>query len=148
MYINPIKEYLRLHWSQNTIHCMEVVIYFICGKMSGPNSCIHLRAKEKKRWPRVSVIEMPVWPTLGIIPSGHLRCILGPLSTHEPRAVTIKLWKPIRKCLKAVPRHLQNHVVWSRTFNCSVKSYVTRPSTKCYFKEILFMRVLAQDNIE
>ena len=30
-----------------------------------------------------------------------------------------------------VPTHLQNHVVWSRTLKCSVKAYVTGPSTKC-----------------
>ena len=28
--------------------------------------------------------------------------------------------------------HLQNHVVWWWTLNCSVRSYVTKPSTKCY----------------
>ena len=38
------------------------------------------------------------------------------------------------------PTHLQNHVVWSRTFKCSVKPYVTRSSNKCYFNEFLFMR--------
>ena len=53
--------------------------------------------------------------------------------THEPRAMTMKLWEPERKCPKAIPRHLQNHVVWSRILKCSVKSYVTGPSTKCYF---------------
>ena len=31
--------------------------------------------------------------------------------THEPRALTVKLWEPKRKCPKAVPRHLQTHVV-------------------------------------
>ena len=31
---------------------------------------------------------------------------------------------------------------------CSVKSYVVRPSTKCYFIECLFMRVLTHDKIE
>ena len=31
---------------------------------------------------------------------------------------------------------------------CSVKSYVTGPSTKGYFKEILCMRVLTHDKIE
>ena len=31
--------------------------------------------------------------------------------THEPRVVTMKLQEPKRKCAKAVPRHLQNHVV-------------------------------------
>jgi hypothetical protein len=33
-------------------------------------------------------------------------------------------------------------------FKCSVKSYVTGPSTKCYFKEFLFMRVLMHDKLE
>ena len=61
--------------------------------------------------------------------------------------MTIKLWEPKRKCPKAVPTHLQNHVVWSRTLKCSVKSYVTGPSTKCYFNEILFMRVLTLDKV-
>ena len=57
----------------------------------------------------------------------------------------MRLWEPKRKCPKAVPRHLQHHVVWSRTLECSVKSYVTGPSTKCYFYEFLFMRVLTHD---
>jgi hypothetical protein len=35
---------------------------------------------------------------------------------------------------------LQNHVVWSRILTCSVKPYVTGPTTKCYFNELLFMR--------
>ena len=37
--------------------------------------------------------------------------------THESRAVTMKLCEPKRKCSKVVPKHLQNHVVWSRTSN-------------------------------
>ena len=49
---------------------------------------------------------------------------------------------------KVVPTRLQNHVVWSRTFQCSVKSYVTGFSTKCYFNEFLFMRVLTRDKLE
>jgi hypothetical protein len=68
--------------------------------------------------------------------------------THEPRAVTMKLCQPKRKCLEAVPTHLQNHVVWSRTHQCSVKSYAITPSTKCYSNEILFMRVLTHHEIE
>jgi hypothetical protein len=68
--------------------------------------------------------------------------------THEPRAMTMKLRKLKRTCPKAVPRHLQNHVVWSRTLKCSVKSYVTGPSTQCYFNEFLFMWVLTRNNIE
>ena len=41
----------------------------------------------------------------------------------------------------------QIHVVWSQTLECSVKAYVAGPSTKCYFNEILFMRVLTHDKI-
>jgi hypothetical protein len=59
-----------------------------------------------------------------------------------------KLWEPKSKCLKAVPTHLQKYVVWSQAIKCSVKSYVTGPSTKCYFSIFLFMRVLTHDRIE
>jgi hypothetical protein len=69
-------------------------------------------------------------------------------STHEPRAVTMKLWEPKRKCPKVVPTHLQNHVVWSRILKRSVKSYVTGPSTICYFNQFPFMRVLTHDKME
>lgn len=40
---------------------------------------------------------------------------------------------------KTVPRHFQDHVTWSRAHKCSVKSFVTRPSTKCYCNEFLRM---------
>jgi hypothetical protein len=64
--------------------------------------------------------------------------------------MTKKSWEPKWKCPKAtVPTHLQNHVVvWSWTLECSVKPSVTGPSTKCYFNEFLFMRVLTHDSIE
>ena len=39
----------------------------------------------------------------------------------------MKLWEPKWKCSKAVPTHLQSHVVWSQTLECSVKPYVTGP---------------------
>ena len=68
--------------------------------------------------------------------------------THEPRVMTMKLWEPERKCPKTVPRHLQNHVVWSQTLKCSVKPYVTTPSTKRYFNEFLSMRILTHDKIK
>ena len=32
--------------------------------------------------------------------------------------------------------------------SCSVKSYVTRPSTKCHFNGCLFMRIINHDKIE
>jgi hypothetical protein len=60
----------------------------------------------------------------------------------------MKLGEPKRMCPKAVPTHLQNHhVVWSRTLECSVKSYVTGPSTKFYFNDFLFMWVFIYDII-
>jgi hypothetical protein len=68
--------------------------------------------------------------------------------THEPRAVAMKLREPKRKCLKAVPTHFQNHVGMVTDPKCSVKSYVTGLSIKCYFHEFLFMRVLTHDQIE
>ena len=61
--------------------------------------------------------------------------------THEPRAVTMKLRKPKRKCPKAAQHNLQNHVVRSWILKCNVKSWVTRPSTKCYFNDFLFNRM-------
>ena len=78
------------------------------------------------------------------LPTTWINLLRAP-PTHEPRAVTMKLWEPKRKCSKAVPTHLQNHVVWSRTLKCSVKSYVTEPSTKIYFNEFLFMQALTHD---
>jgi hypothetical protein len=38
--------------------------------------------------------------------------------------------------------------VGSWTLKCSAKPCVTGPSTKCYFIEFLFMRVLTHDKIE
>ena len=46
---------------------------------------------------------------------------LGPLHT---RAETCD-HEIVRSQRKSVPTHLQNHVVWSWTFRCTVKSYVT-----------------------
>ena len=66
--------------------------------------------------------------------------------THEPRALTMRVWEPKRKCPKAALRHLQSHVMWSQTCKCSVKTYVTGSSTKCYFNECHIMRVLIHDD--
>ena len=41
-----------------------------------------------------------------------------------------------------------HYVMCSPTLKCTVKSYVTRPSTKCYFNGSLFMRVLMHDKID
>jgi hypothetical protein len=45
------------------------------------------------------------------------------------------------KCPKAVLTHLQNRVVWTRALKCSVKPYVTGPSTECYFIEFMFVQI-------
>ena len=37
---------------------------------------------------------------------------------------------------------------WSWILKCSVKAYVTGPSAKCHFNEIVFMWVLTLDKIE
>ena len=68
--------------------------------------------------------------------------------TPMPRVVTTKLGEPKRNCPKAIPRHLQYHVVWSWILKCSVKLYITGPSTKCSFNEFVFIRVLTHDKIE
>jgi hypothetical protein len=60
----------------------------------------------------------------------------------------MQLWEPKRKCPKPVARHLRHHVVRSWTLECNVKSYVTGPSTKCYFNKFLFMQTLTHDTIE
>ena len=74
----------------------------------------------------------------------------GPLHTRAKSRDRGICESPKEKSVQnAVPIHVQNHhVVWSRMFKCSVKSYVTGPSTKCYFDVLLFMRVLTHDQIE
>ena len=68
--------------------------------------------------------------------TGNLRA-----TSHTSQEPWIKtLWEPKIKCPKAIPTHFQNHVVWSWTVKCSVKSYVTRSSTRCYFNGFLFLR--------
>ena len=57
-----------------------------------------------------------------------------------------ELWPWVSK-LKAVPIHVQNCVVWSRTLKCGVKSYATLPSTNCYINTFLSMRILTHDQI-
>jgi hypothetical protein len=85
--------------------------------------------------------ELPSWSIakLGDLTKGHF--------THEPRAVTVWLWEPRRKCPMAVPTRLQDHVVWSQTLKRTMKSYVTGPSTKCYVDEFPFMRAITHDEM-
>ena len=64
--------------------------------------------------------------------------------THKPRAIRDHgIVTTQKKVSKGRPKTPQTHVLWSRTLKCSVKLYVTGPSTKCYSDEFLFMWVLA-----
>ena len=49
---------------------------------------------------------------------------------------------------ESVQRPSQNNVVWLWILKCSVKPYVTGPSTKCYFNECLFTWVLTHAKIK
>ena len=69
-----------------------------------------------------------------------------PLHTRA-KSRDCEIVSPKQKCPEVVPRHIQNHV-WSRILKCNAKSYMTRPSTKCYFNEFLFMQVLTHDKID
>ena len=51
--------------------------------------------------------------------------VLCRATSHEPRAMTVKLWGPQRKCPKAIPTHLQNHAVWSRILNQMLFQYIS-----------------------
>ena len=73
--------------------------------------------------------------------------VLGPLHTRA-KSHNHEMVRAQRKGSNAVPRHLQNHVVWSWILKCSVQSCVTGPSTKCYFNEFLFLQVLTHNKIK
>ena len=63
-------------------------------------------------------------------------------STLWPRAVTMKLWGPL-KLIQRLPWNIEiKSFVWSRAFKCTVKTYKTRFLTECYFITILFMGAL------
>ena len=53
---------------------------------------------------------------------------LGPLHTRA-KSRDHDIVRAQRKCPKAVPTHLQHHVVWSQTFKSSVKPYATKAPT-------------------
>jgi hypothetical protein len=102
--------------------------------------CLYRTGFENKKGQRNRNIETMKLPL-------NVSLLLGPPHTRA-KSRDHEIVGAQRKCPKAVPTHLQNHVVWSRIFKCSVKSYVTRASTKCYFNEFLFMRVLTHGAIE
>ena len=56
----------------------------------------------------------------------------GPLHTRA-KSGDNEIVRAQKKCLKAISRHFQIHVLWWWTLKCSVKSYVIGCSTKCYF---------------
>ena len=72
------------------------------------------------------------WESPNPITKGHF--------THEPRAVTMKLWEPTRK--GSVPRpsqtHLWNHAVLSRTLECGVKAICDRALNHMLFRCIFY----------
>ena len=49
---------------------------------------------------------------------------LGPIHTWATRC-DHEIVRAQKKCSKAIPRHFQNHAVWSHALKCSVISYVT-----------------------
>ena len=72
---------------------------------------------------------------------------LGPLHTraksrdHE----IVSAQKKVSKGRLQTPPKSSSAVTYLK---CSVKPCVTKPSTKCYFNEFLFMQVLMHDKIE
>ena len=108
-----VKNNLFLQWWNSTCENRRLLVVIDLHRIEQRNDTLHgervLIMYEHGSWLEVR--------REFIVPKGHF--------THEPRAVTMKLWDPKRECPKAVPTHLQNYVVWSRTLECSVKSYVT-----------------------
>jgi hypothetical protein len=62
---------------------------------------------------------------------------VAPMPTQNPWAwvgMGMGMGTRCRALVQRPSQHtLQNHVVWSQILKRSVKSHVTRPSTKCYF---------------
>ena len=53
-----------------------------------------------------------------------------------------------KKVSKGLPNTPPKSCSVSRILKCSVKSYVTGATIKCYFNEFVFMRVLTYDELE
>ena len=114
-------------WSLIPMHFDHIYPFNICKYMCKANSNNHaLFSKE--------CVEVSKW----VRATSHTGQEPWPWNCESPK----------ESCSKAVPRHLQDHVVWSQTLECSVKPYVTGSSTKCYFYEFLFVRVFTHDNIK
>ena len=88
----------------------------------------------------ISSVVLETWHCIGQIIKNLYQDGLGGTTQTLDHVVVVRP--------KAVPRYLQNHVVWSGILKCSVKPYVTGPSTKCYSNESLFTRALTHDKLE
>ena len=120
--------------------------FIVCYHVRGPTrigihrKCIWLRA-----WSHMA--SHYTWGSVTTLHDfgGVLACLGSCVNfTHEPRAVTMELWKPKR----SDQRSSQSHAVWSRILKCSVMPYVTMPSTKCYFNAFLIVQVLTHYRIQ
>ena len=94
------------------------------------------------------------WMRKPLPPRNHCTCwfsptydLLGPLHTRA-KSCDHEIVRAKRLCPKAVSTHLQNPCSVVTDPKCSVKSYVTGPSTNCYFIEFKFTHVLTHDKIE
>jgi hypothetical protein len=95
--------------------------------------CLQSTADHLKLWKRSN--KTPMWYMVDVFKICNIRAISH--TGQEPWPWNCE--SPKRKCPKAVPTHLQNLLMWSWALKCSVKSYVTRPSTKYYFNKFIFM---------
>ena len=78
------------------IHQLQV-FFFLLLSVTPLRASVNGKRKWKRK--RLSVSRVDFWA----YNQGHF--------THEPRGVTMNLSEPKRKCPKAVPTHLQHHVV-------------------------------------
>jgi hypothetical protein len=69
-------------------------------------------------------------------------------ASHTSQELGYKIVRAQKKVFKGRPNIPPKLCSVVTDPDCSVKSYVTGPSTKCYFNECLFMRVLTHDKIE
>ena len=69
---------------------------------------------------------------------------LGPLHT-QAKSRDHEIVRAQKKVFKCHPKTPSKSCSVVTDPNCSVKSYVIMPSTRCYFNEFLFMWVLKHD---
>jgi len=116
----------------------DVHLFKCCGSLQ--NTCMAMSNFGEVQSPQISHKRILY---IEVVCTGLTTCVYLDFDCVELRATSHTSqescpWNcesPKEKCPRAVPTHLHNHVVWSRTLKCSMKSYVTRPSTKCRFNE-------------